>query len=51
MDLEDGRWALALSLKPWLGRAGPDDPAMNVPAIRPLERELLWAGQPDLAKE
>ena len=55
MDLEDGGWTLALSLHRLRGRArvgaGPDDPAMNLPAIRPLEGELLWAGQPNLAKE
>src|SRR2546429_7896031 len=31
--------------------AGPNDPAMNLPAIRPLEGELLWGGQGNLAKE
>src|SRR5437870_12515999 len=55
MDLEDGGWTLALSLHRLRRRArvgaGPDDPAMNLPAIRALEGELLWGGQGNLAKE
>src|SRR2546428_13551851 len=49
MDLQDGRRALALSLRRLRGggREGvrPDDPGVNVPAIGPPEGEALGGGQ------
>src|SRR2546425_3193330 len=51
MDLEDSRRKMTSSLLCVREGVRPDDPALNVPAIRPFERELLLGGQLNFAKQ